>query len=75
MPKINPSHCPQGMTLKEWQRALRRQAAGKEHFGIIEPQTPGDPFIVSSAKSGRKYRVEYCPSIPRYILIMLTARK
>lgn len=59
MPKISPSHCPQGMTLKEWQRALRRQAAGKEYFGITKPQAPGDPFIVSSAKSGRKYRVEY----------------
>lgn len=59
MPKISPSHCPKGMTLKEWQRALRRQAAEKENFGITRPQSPGDPFIVSSAKSGRKYRVEY----------------
>lgn len=59
MPKISPAHCPKGMTLKEWQRALRRQAAEKENFGITRPQSPGDPFIVSSAKSGRKYRVEY----------------
>lgn len=59
MPKINPAHCPQGMNLKEWQRALRRQAAGKENFGITKPRTSGDPFIVSSARSGRKYRVEY----------------
>lgn len=59
MPKISPAHCPKGMTLKDWQRALRRQAAEKENFGITKPQSPGDPFIVSSAKSGRKYRVEY----------------
>lgn len=59
MPKISPAHCPEGMTLKEWQRALRRQAAEKEKFGITKPQSSGDPFIVSSAKSGRKYRVEY----------------
>ena len=59
MPKISPIHCPKGMTLKGWQIALRRQAAEKENFGVIKPQAPGDPFIVSSAGSGRKYRVEY----------------
>lgn len=59
MPKVTPVHCPGGMTLKEWQRALRRQAAEKENFGITQPQSSGDPFIVSSARSGRKYRVEY----------------
>lgn len=59
MPKISPSHCPQGMSLRDWQRALRRQAAEKEKFGIYRPQAAGDSFIVSSVKSGRKYRVEY----------------
>lgn len=58
-PKIDPTRCPKGMTLKEWQRALRRQTASKESFGIMKPHSAGDPFIVTSAKSGRKYRVEY----------------
>lgn len=38
---------------------MRRQAAEKENFGITKPKSSGDPFIVSSTGSGRKYRVEY----------------
>lgn len=57
--RIDPMRCPPGMTLEEWQRQLRRAAAGKENFGIEPPCDSGDPFIVSSAKSGRKYCVEY----------------
>lgn len=58
-PKIDPLRCPTNMTLREWQRSLRRQTATKECFGITEPHSTSDPFIVTSAKSGRKYRVEY----------------
>lgn len=47
------------MTLEVWQRALRHQAASKESFGIKAPFSDDDPFIVTSSKSGRKYRVHY----------------
>ncbi|MDE6741526.1 MAG: DEAD/DEAH box helicase, partial [Muribaculaceae bacterium] len=50
---------PTNMTPEEWQKALRRQAAAKEHFGIKEPLGEDGPFVVSSAKSGRSYRVYY----------------
>lgn len=32
---------------------------GKEQFGIKPPFGQDDPFVVTSAKSGRKYRVHY----------------
>lgn len=47
------------MSLEQWQRALRQQAASKESFGIRPPFRAGEPFIVSSSKSGRTYRVHY----------------
>ncbi|MDE5642361.1 MAG: DEAD/DEAH box helicase [Muribaculaceae bacterium] len=47
------------MTLEQWQKALRRQAAANEHFGIKEPLDDACPFVVSSAKSGRAYKVYY----------------
>jgi len=47
------------MSLVEWQRALRRQAASNEYFGIAAPASQGDPFIVSSPQSKRVYRVNY----------------
>lgn len=56
---LNHVNRPKNMTLEQWQRALRRQAAAKESFGIKPPFSKGDPFIVSSAKSGRSYRVGY----------------
>ncbi|MDE7419932.1 MAG: DEAD/DEAH box helicase [Muribaculaceae bacterium] len=56
---INATHRPANMTLEQWQKALRRQAAAKEHFGIKEPFGEDSPFVVSSAKSGRSYRVHY----------------
>lgn len=58
--KYSALHCPANMSIEEWQRELRVQIAKKETFGIIPPENPssGD-FIVSSAKSGRKYHVHY----------------
>lgn len=50
---------PGDMTLEQWQKALRRQAAANEHFGIKEPLGDACPFVVSSAKSGRAYKVYY----------------
>lgn len=56
---LNSIHRPANMTLEQWQKALRRQAATKEHFGISMPFRQGDAFVVSSAKSGRSYSVHY----------------
>ncbi len=56
---LNAIHRPENMTLEQWQKALRRQAATKEHFGIKAPFGQDDPYVVSSAKSGRSYRVHY----------------
>ncbi len=56
---LNATHRPENMTPEQWQRALRRQVAAKEHFGISMPFRQGDAFVVSSAKSGRSYRVHY----------------
>ncbi len=58
-PKISVINCPKDMTLEEWQRSLRRMAVEKEPFGISAPIHTGAPFIVTSGKSGRKYRVDY----------------
>lgn len=58
-PVINAVHRPENMTPEQWQKALRRQAADKEHFGIRPPFGQDDPFVVTSAKSGRRYRVHY----------------
>ncbi|MCM1519485.1 MAG: SNF2-related protein [Lachnoclostridium sp.] len=65
LPRINPLSCPPDISLEEWQRRLRRQAAEKENFGIFPPDVPGGHFVVSSAKSGRRYNVDYFgPSSP-----------
>ena len=56
---INASHCPKNLSLEEWQRALRRQAAAKESIGITSPSVEDAPFVASSAISGRTYRVRY----------------
>lgn len=56
---ISAMHCPKDMTPEQWQRALRRQVAEKENFGIKAPKGLGEPFVVSSPKSNRIYRVHY----------------
>lgn len=56
---INAVHRPANMTLEQWQKALRRQAASNESFGINESLGDDYPFVVSSAKSGRFYKVHY----------------
>lgn len=58
-PRINNVSCPPDMTLEEWQIGLRAKAAEKERFGIIPPQHTSDPFVVTSPRSGRRYRVNY----------------
>lgn len=59
LPKISPIHCPKDMTQKDWQRALRRQAAESETLGITGPDGDGNLFTVKNPKSGRSYTVEY----------------
>lgn len=52
---------PGGMSLQEWQIALRRQAAQKENFGILEvdvQHSPGEYLVMSPATHGR-YKVLY----------------
>lgn len=58
---ISNTTCPQGMTPKQWQIELRRQAARKEPFVISDSPDHSLPglFIVSTAKSRRNYRVIY----------------
>lgn len=56
---LSPLHCPGGMTLEQWQRGLRRQAALREGLTVMAPRSHGDPFIVSNPKSGRSYAVDY----------------
>lgn len=59
LPKISPIHCPKDMNQKEWQRALRKQAAENELLGITGPEGDGCLFHVKNPKSGRSYTVEY----------------
>lgn len=52
---------PEGMTLTEWQVALRKQIAQEEHFGISaidEKLLPGE-YSVKSPKSRQQYKVVY----------------
>ena len=56
---LNPLRCPEGMTLEEWQQKLRQQAARNEHLVVRAPHSHGEPFMVSNAKSGRTYAVNY----------------
>lgn len=59
MPKISPIHCPEDMSQKEWQCALRKQAAENEFLGIAGPDGDESLFHVKNPKSGRSYTVEY----------------
>lgn len=52
---------PAGLSLQEWQRKLREQAAREEHFGIepVDAENKSGVFMVSSPKSRQKYKVVY----------------
>ena len=57
--RLNNNVKPEGMSLREWQIALRRQAAQKENFGILEvdgQHSPGEYQVMSPATQGR-YKV------------------
>ena len=60
-PRLSNIVKPSGMSLEGWQTALRRQAARKENFGIVEVDTehsPGEYLVISPATQGR-YQVHY----------------
>ena len=52
---------PEGMSLKAWQVALRRQAAEKQYFAIdaVDPKHAPGEFRVSNNKTRRTYKVVY----------------
>ena len=53
--------CPAGMSLREWQLALRRQAGGRGGFDVAELSGRWAPgrYTVTSHSSHRVYRVSY----------------
>ena len=59
--KISWSVKPDGMSLTEWQIALRKQIAQEEHFGIScvdDKLLPGE-YSVKSPKTKQEYKVVY----------------
>ena len=61
IPKISWTVRPQGMSLVEWQRALRRQVAGEEPMGcraVDERNLPGE-YEVRNPASKQTYKVVY----------------
>ena len=58
-PRLNPLTCPENMTLEQWQCALRRQAAEKEHLGVTPPHRLLDYFVVSNPESKQRYNVTF----------------
>lgn len=53
--------CPDGMTLQQWQKALRRQTAEKSQFSVSDHRDTSNPglFSVTGQQSRRSYRVLY----------------
>lgn len=61
MPKMTNTFRPDGMSVKEWQLALRQQAALKEEFPISERDVkycPGE-YIVRNPLTRSEYKVVY----------------
>ena len=52
---------PDGMSLEQWQKALRVQAAREESFGVeeVEEKLSVGEYIVNSPKSKQAYKVVY----------------
>ena len=61
MNKVSYHYRPDNMTLKDWQIALRKQAAMKEMFVISEKDKKEYPgyFTVINPASGNEYNVVY----------------
>ncbi len=58
-PKYNNISCPKGMTIENWQTALRKQAAEREHLAVIGPADTDSNFEVRNPKTTRRYDVSY----------------
>lgn len=60
-PRLNNVVKPTTMTLEEWQCALRRQMAEKEHMGVIpvDPKLCPGEYRVSNPKSKETYKVVF----------------
>ena len=53
-PKYNNISCPKGMTIENWQTALRKQAAEREHLAVIGPADTDSNFEVRNPKTTRR---------------------
>ena len=49
---------PDGMTMTQWQIALRKQAAAMENFGIMAMDAPGE-YAVNNTVTRQRYKVVY----------------
>ncbi|MCM1068087.1 MAG: DEAD/DEAH box helicase [Muribaculaceae bacterium] len=60
-PRVSTAHCPEGMSLREWQLALRRQSAEQGSFVVSELSDRWSPgqYTVGSGRSSRSYRTVY----------------
>ena len=60
-PKVSYNYKPEGMTLEQWQIALRQQAAMKEAFVISEDVDTDGPghYKVTNHTTKKEYRVVY----------------
>lgn len=60
-PKLNNINKPSGMSLTEWQIALRQQQAAKETFAIkmVDEKYSCGEFCVGNAITGNDYKVVY----------------
>ena len=59
-PRLSNIVKPRGMSLEGWQTVLRRQAARKENFGIVEVDTehsPGEYLVISPATGQASIRI------------------
>lgn len=58
--RLNTLHCPDNMTLEEWQVALRRQAAERENLIVrAAKDAPSGYFTVGNPTTKREYSVVY----------------
>jgi len=61
VPKMTNTYKPQGLTLEQWQIALRQQISGKEKFVISERDVkycPGE-YVVRNFQTRNEYKVVY----------------
>ena len=57
--KLSATYRPQELTLEQWQKGLRQQAAAISTFGIKPSKYNKGTYAVSSPSSGNEYKVVY----------------